>query len=281
MNDTLQTWDDLASLEPKAGANNLLIIDGNNLAYRWIGRQNYDNFGQEYTRTIQSLAKSYNAARTIVCLDFGKSYYRKKLLETYKANRKPPSEPDEVKRYEEFFGCLNDTIDSLEYEYYKHRGIEADDLIAFFVEKEKSNFNQVWIVSSDKDLYQLVDDNVNIFNLYSRREITQDYLLEELQLTPEEHMLAKIIEGDKSDDIKGIEGIGEKRAATLARKYKVLPELLLALPIKSTAKYIKNLNAGKNTLLLNEKLVSLKKYNERAIKAGKSGEQLWNLINEG
>ena len=79
--------------------------------------------------------------------------------------------------------------------------------------------------------------------------------------------------GDKSDNILGIEGIGPKRAQTLAREYKTLDSLLEALPIKGRSKYITNLNAGADTLVRNEKLINLKKYCVEAITAGKHGEE--------
>ena len=69
-----KSWNDLADLqEPDySDYNNLLIIDANNLSYRWLQRPNYGSFGPDFIRTIQSLSKSYEAARTIVCFDFGK-----------------------------------------------------------------------------------------------------------------------------------------------------------------------------------------------------------------
>ena len=95
-------------------------------------------------------------------------------------------------------------------------------------------------------------------------------------------MLSRIIEGDKSDNIIGIEGIGPKRAQTLAKQYKTLDNLIAALPIKGRSKYIQNLNAGKNTLIKNETLINLE-HCTKAIIAGKDGEEalerLTNLQN--
>ncbi len=274
-----RSWDDLASLEPKANANNLLLIDGNNLAYRWIGRKNYGDFGDDFISTAQSLGKSYDASRVICCFDFGKSYYRLEVYPEYKSNRKPPTDEDEKEKFDKFFGCLNDLIDQLPLEYYKFRGVEADDIIAFLAINCKAYYDHVWIVSSDRDLYQLLDDDVSIFNLYSRKEISIDTLIEDHGATVEEYLLAKIIEGDKGDGIHGIEGIGPKRAMTLAIKYGTLEALIEALPIKgSTAKYMKNLNAGKDILLMDELLINLIDHHEVAIKSGKHGEEDWNEL---
>ena len=278
-----KSWNDLADLqEPDYSAyNNLLIIDANNLSYRWLQRPNYGSFGADFIRTIQSLAKSYEAARTIVCFDFGKSYYRMDMHEEYKGTRKKPKEEEEVKKYEEFFAVLNDLPDQLDEEVLKFRGVEADDILAWITQNISDRYDHTWVVSSDRDLYQLVDENVSIFNIFGRKEVTIDTLKDDFEVTPSEYMLSRIIEGDKSDNIIGIEGIGPKRAQGLAREYKTLDSLLEALPIKGRSKYITNLNAGADTLIRNEKLINLKKYCVEAITAGKNGdeplEQLKNL----
>jgi DNA polymerase-1 len=276
----MKSWNDIIDLESYEPSNNLLLVDGNNVAYRFINRANYNSFGEEYIRTIKSLAKSYMAKRAIVCFDFGKSYYRMSIYDRYKFNRQKPDDPAEAKKYDEFFSCLNETIEEFPMEHYKFRGIEADDLISFFSMNLKEKYENIWIVSSDRDLYQLLDDNVNIFNMYSRKEINADTLLEENGVTTDEYLLAKIIQGDAGDNIPGVDGIGPKRSEALAREFKTFPDLMLSLPIKRSSQYIKNLNNSKEKLILNEKLISLKKYNEVAIRAGKEGDEYWKKLNE-
>ena len=270
-----KSWNDLADLqEPDYSAyNNLLIIDANNLSYRWLQRPNYANFGPDFISTIQSLSKSYEAARTIVCFDFGKSYYRMDMHEEYKGTRKKPQDEDEIKKYEDFFAVLNDLPDQLDEEVLKFRGVEADDILAWITQNVSERYEHTWVVSSDRDLYQLVDDNVSIFNIFGRREVTVESLRDDFNVSPSEYMLSRIIEGDKSDNILGIEGIGPKRAQTLAREHKTLDALIEALPLKGKSKYIQNLNAGKDVLIRNEKLINLKRYCKEAIIAGKLGEE--------
>jgi DNA polymerase-1 len=95
-------------------------------------------------------------------------------------------------------------------------------------------------------------------------------------MNPMEFLLSRIIQGDKSDNIPGIEGIGEKRAAALVKQYGTFDNLMESLPVKpDKAKYIKNLNDGKDILSINEKLMGLLKYNQEAIKQGdKDGKVL-------
>jgi 5'-3' exonuclease len=270
MTDT-KSWNDLADVEQAdySGYKNLLLIDANNLSYRWLQRPNYSSFSGEFKKTIQSLAKSYQAARTIVCFDFGKSYYRMELLNDYKGTRKKPETEEEQQRYDDFFAVLNSLPDELDEEVLKFRGVEADDLIAWLSVNLSDKYEHTWIVSSDKDLLQLVSDSVSVFNIFGRKEVTKASIYESTELTPEQFMLSRIIEGDKSDNIIGIEGIGPKRAQALAKEYNDFDTLLQALPLKGKSKYITNLNAGKDTLIRNEKLINLKRYSVDAITAGK------------
>ena len=277
-----KSWNDLADLQAPdySTYNNLLIVDANNLSYRWLQRPNYASFDADFIRTIQSLAKSYEAARTIVCFDFGKSYYRMDMHEEYKGTRKKPQEEEEIKKYEDFFAVLNALPEQLDEEVLKFRGVEADDILAWITQNISDRYDHTWIISSDRDLYQLIDDNVSIFNIFGRKEVTLQTLQEDFEINPSEYMLSRIIEGDKSDNILGIEGIGPKRAQALAREYKTLDNLLEALPIKGKSQYIQNLNAGKAQLIRNEKLINLKKYCVEAICAGKEGEDpIERLIN--
>jgi 5'-3' exonuclease len=275
-------WSDLAELETaqQNSANSLLILDGNNLSYRYLHRKNYDNFKDDYIRTVESLSKSYNAERTIVCFDFGKSYYRKELFPEYKENRVKPKEAAEIARYDEFFECLNSIPESLPCEYYKFRGVEADDLIAYLIKNVSTQFEKTWVVTSDRDMYQLLSDTVSIFNIFARREIDLAFFYEQYNLTPEEYLLSRILEGDKGDNIEGVAGIGPKRSQALSKKYKNLDNILYALPLEGSTKYIHALNDSKELIIRNEKLMDLKRYNKQAITAGKEGKDAWELLSE-
>jgi len=276
-----KSWNDLAEVETiKSQPKSLLLIDGNNLAYRWLHRKNYNSFQEDYLRTVDSLAGSYNAEKTIVCFDFGKSYYRMELLDSYKGNRTKPQEEEEQKHYEEFFACLNDIPQMLPHQTLKFRGLEADDIITYLVLNLSSKYEHTWIVTSDRDMYQLIDDNVSIFNIFSRKEIDIASFYETYDLAPDEYLFSRILEGDKSDNIIGVEGIGPKRAQQLAKEFKTLENLMSSLPLKGKSKYIQNLNISKETLLKNEKLISLKKYNNQVILAAKDGTEVWEVLCE-
>jgi DNA polymerase-1 len=202
------------------------------------------------------------------------------LLDSYKGNRIKPQEEEEQKHYEEFFACLNDIPNMLPYQTLKFRGLEADDIITFLTQNISPNYEHTWIVTSDRDMYQLLSDKVSIFNIFSKKEIDIAYFLETYSLVPEEYLFSRILEGDKSDNIIGVEGVGPKRAQQLAKEYKTLDNLLKALPLKGKSKYISNLNSSKEKLLINEQLISLKKYNQKVIDCSKDGKEVWNVLCE-
>jgi 5'-3' exonuclease len=275
------SWNDLAELEQdKYEENNLLLIDANNVAFRYLHRPNFDDYSQEYIKTISSLGKSYSAKRIVCCFDVGASSYRKAIYPGYKQNRKVERTEEEKIRFTGFFNCLKDTTELLPFEHYKFKGIEADDLITYLANNLKEQYDNVWIVSSDRDLYQLLDHNVNIFNLFSRKEITLDSLHEDWQFTPQEFLFSRIIEGDKSDGIMGIDGIGKKRSQSLVKEYKNLDNLINNLPIAGKAKYIQNLNSGKEILLLNKQLMDLNTYLEEAINMSENPEVIKTIMGE-
>ena len=277
------SWNDLAELEQdkyKYEENNLLLIDANNVAFRYLHRPNFDDYSQEYIKTISSLGKSYSAKRIVCCFDVGASSYRKAIYPGYKQNRKVERTEEEKIRFTGFFNCLKDTTELLPFEHYKFKGIEADDLITYLANNLKEQYDNVWIVSSDRDLYQLLDHNVNIFNLFSRKEITLDSLHEDWEFTPQEFLFSRIIEGDKSDGIMGIDGIGKKRSQSLVKEYKNLDNLINNLPIAGKAKYIQNLNSGKEILLLNKQLMDLNTYLEEAINMSENPEVIKTIMGE-
>tara|TARA_R110000868_G_scaffold5466_4_gene32899 strand:- start:2753 stop:3607 length:855 start_codon:yes stop_codon:yes gene_type:complete len=274
-------WNDLAEIENiQSQPQSLIIFDGNNLAYRFLKRKNYNDFSEDYINTIASLSKSYNAIKTMVCFDFGKSYYRLELLKKYKGNRTEPDTEEEKEQYQEFFNCLNSLPELMPYDSVKYRGVEADDTITFLVENLKDRYEHIWMISSDTDLHQLIDTNVSAFSIFSRREVTIDSLYETKGLTPLEYMYVKIIMGDTSDNISGVSGIGEKRASTLIKKYGSLDNLIDNLPIKGSSQYITNLNLSADILKRNETLINLKRYNKKAITSSHGGDDTLYQLQE-
>jgi 5'-3' exonuclease len=239
---------------------NLLVIDGLNLAFRYK-YANKKDFAPLYVKTVQSLAKSYNAKRVVVLGDGG-SFYREALYPDYKANRKDlraKQTQQESEDFQDFLEEFNVAFELLgmQYDTFRFKGVEADDIAAYLVKYYKDNFEHTWLISSDKDWDLLIADNVSRFAYTSRKEITLDTWDQFYDYNPAQHISIKVLMGDKGDNVPGVEGIGEKRANTILRDYETAYDVYANLPISSKYKYIQNLNSLVDQLLVNYELMDL------------------------
>lgn len=247
---------------------NTMIVDGLNLAFRFKHNKT-KNFAPQYLGLIQSLAKSYEAKNVIILGDGG-SNYRYDIFPEYKSPRKERyanQSEEEAKEFQEF---LNDFGDALElcntkYNVLKFMGVEADDIAAYIVKHYAEELEHVWLISSDHDWDLLVSEHVSRFSYRTRKEITLDNWDEHYGYTPEQHISIKVLTGDKSDGIPGVEQIGIKRAETLMRTYDSAFDIHDAIPIDSKYKYIQNLNNFKDNIMLNYQLMDLITYCDEAL----------------
>lgn len=144
--------------------------------------------------------------------------------------------------------------------------VEADDLAAYICKKLNTlNIQDIWLISSDKDYDLLVNENISRFSYVTRKETTLSNWNEHYDYDPEDHISIKCLMGDTGDNIKGIEGIGPKRAHELVNTYGTALDLYANLPITSKYKYIKALNDSGDTIPLNYQLMDLLSFCEDAI----------------
>lgn len=102
---------------------------------------------------------------------------------------------------------IQEILDELCIRQYEFENVEGDDIISYYIKSKKEN-EKVVIVSSDKDLTQLISDTVIVFNPRLKEFITKDNAVEKLDIIPENIVLEKVICGDVSDNIKGVKGVG-------------------------------------------------------------------------
>ena len=250
---------------------NLLIVDSMNLAFRWLHRGALV-FSEEYIRTVESLARSYDCGSIAIAADMGGSSYRKAIYPEYKGNRKEKyanQSEEEAEKMKRFFDELNSTLDKLEekgYPVFRYQGVEADDIAAFLVaHREDYMFNQVWLISSDRDWDLLIDDNVSRFSTVTREEITVDTWSTKYDVTREQYISLKVLQGDTGDNIPGIPGIGPKRAKTLIDQYGSAMDIYDHCPLPGKYVYIKNLNEHVDRIMLNYELMDLLAFYPQAI----------------
>ena len=257
---------------------NLLIVDSLNIAFRWK-HQGVTDFKYDYVRTVESLAKSYNAGNIIITADGGSSY-RKEIFPEYKANRKEKyaeQTPQEEKEFAMFMAEFSNTLTLLKEKYpvFQFKGVEADDIAAYIsMNLDKYGLDDCWMVSSDKDWDLLINDRVSRFSTVTRKETTVHNWDEHYDFEIPDYITFKCLTGDKGDNVPGIPGIGPKRAVQLMEQYGDVFDIYDACPIDGKYKYIQNLNENAEQLLMNVELMDLVTYSEQAI-----GEQNIEVIN--
>ena len=253
-------------------SNSTLIVDALNLAFRWK-HQGRTDFRYDFQRTVESLAKSHDCERLIIAADWGSSSYRKEICPDYKQNRKDKfAEQTEEEKiaFEEFFEEFEASLELLAEDYLvlRYKGVEADDIAAHLVkEKEKYDLEYIWLISSDRDWDLLIRENVGRFSYVTRKEVRLDNWREHYNVSPEEYISLKCLTGDKGDNVPGIPGIGPKRAEQLIKEYGSAMDIYDVLPISSKYKYVQELNANAEQLLLNYELMDLIAYCDEAIGA--------------
>ena len=256
----------IANLGSPAPIGNLLIVDGLNVAFRWK-HQNILDFKYDYIRTIESLAKSYKAGTIIVCADGGSSY-RKEIFPEYKANRKErfaDQTEQEAKEFEMFMAEFQDTLTLLKEKYpvFHFRGVEADDIAAYIT--QRIDYDECWLISSDKDWDLLISDKVSRFSTVTRKETTVHNWDEHYDFEIEDYITFKCLTGDKGDNVPGVPGVCPKRAVQLMEQYGTVFDIYDACPLEGRYKYIQAVNENAEQLLTNVELMDLVTYCEDAI----------------
>lgn len=210
-----------------------LIFDGQNAFIRsYSAYPQLSSNGQQmggcigFLKTMQRLCREFQPSQVYIAWEGGGSQRRRKIYSEYKKNRKP----EKLNRFYE-----DDIPDSEENRQHqlitligmlKHLPVcqiyvpncEGDDVIAYLSRGPFRNKDKI-IVSSDKDMYQLLDENTKIYSLHKKTFVTESDLFEEFRITSENFALAKCLCGDVSDNIPGIKGIGFK---SVVKKFPIL-----------------------------------------------------------
>lgn len=254
------------SIQEGPTGNNLLLVDSMNLAFRWK-HQGKTQFKEEYLRTVQSLAKSYNCSKVIIAADMGGSSFRYEIYPEYKQDRKEKAAlqtPEEKEAFNLFFQEFERTLEFLnEYPVLRYKGVEADDIAAYLVKKVKDyKIDHIWLISSDKDWDLLITDVSSRWSYVTRKEITLSNW--PYNVSPEDYISYKaLIGGD--DNINGIPSIGPVRAAELIKQYGSALDIYDRCPLPGKYKYIQSLNENKELILRNLHLMDLLSFCEDAI----------------
>ena len=174
-----------------------------------------------FTNMLLKLLDDLQATHVAVIFDSARKSFRNEMFPDYKANR--PAPPDELIPQ---FPLVRDATRAFNVACIERPGFEADDLIATYARHAQTEGFDVMIVSSDKDMMQLVSDRVSMFDALKNRRIGPDEVKEKFGVGPEHVVDVQALAGDSTDNVPGVPGIGVKTAAQLIQAYGDLDSLL-------------------------------------------------------
>ncbi len=188
-----------------------------------------------------------------VVFDAARETFRNKIYSQYKANRADPPDDlkpqfDLIKKVPEFFNLKSIQL----------LGYEADDLIASYAKEALKKGRKVTIISSDKDLMQLLKDKISIIDPIKKKEIGIENVLEKFGVEPEKVIDVQALAGDTSDNIPGVPGIGPKIASQLINEFGTLEKLLEGYETIKQEKRRESIKENRELAILSKKLVTLK-----------------------
>ena len=242
----------------------IILLDGNSLSYRAYyampslknKKGLYTNSVYGFTLMLEKILEDTKPKYALVAFDKGKETFRHKSYEAYKGTRdKTPNELVEQ------FGYVRELLDSYGIKYEEHLDYEADDIIGSYAKIAEKAGLEVIIVSGDKDLTQLASDNITVY--YTKRGVTEidyytpEFINEKYGLTPQQIIDMKGLMGDKSDNIPGIPGVGEKTAIKLLTEYETVENVLENIDNISGKKLKERLTEGKEDAILSKKLATI------------------------
>ena len=158
--------------------------------------------------------KKYDAHASETDYDKAINAYVKNVLNYSKEKRGGKYEETEEESFQRQKEIINSILEEICVRQYEFESVEGDDIISYYVHNKKEN-EKVVIVSSDKDLTQLISSTVIVYNPRKKEFITKENCVEKLGIRSDNVVLEKILCGDASDNIKGVKGIGEKTLVSL------------------------------------------------------------------
>ena len=206
-----------------------------------------------FTNMLVKLIEDYTNDKMIVIFDAARVNFRNKIFPEYKANR--GEAPDDLIPQ---FPLIRECVKSFNIPQLEIEGYEADDLIATYSKLAKGDDLETIIVSSDKDLMQLVNDKVTMLDPMKNKKIEVGDVEEKFGVKPDKVIFIQALTGDKVDNIPGAPGIGPKTAAQLIKEFKNIDGLLNNLDKIKQEKRRNILLDAKKDILLSLELVKLK-----------------------
>ena len=208
-----------------------------------------------------------------IIFDTARKTFRNDIDPSYKANRTEP--PDELVPQ---FALVREATQAFNLDCIELAGFEADDLIATYTKEAINEGAEVTIVSSDKDLMQLVTDRVTMFDSFKNRRIGPEQVQEKFGVYPEKVVDVQSLAGDSTDNVPGVPGIGIKTAALLIQEYGDLDTLLARASEIKQNKRRENLIEHADKARLSRELVRLRNDVPLTIPLSELGRRQPNMV---
>ncbi len=246
----------------------LFLVDGSSYIFRAFfaippltnanGMPTNAIFG--FTNMMLKLLNEHRPEYVMVALDAGRETFRNQIFAAYKGHR--PEAPADLIRQ---FPYFRKVLDALSVVLLELPGYEADDIIATLCKSLGCPNCEITVVSSDKDLMQLVSDGIKLLDSAKDRWIGDDQVRNKFGVVPEQVIQVMGLMGDAVDNIPGVKGIGEKTAITLIQQFGTLENLFSRLDevdkmqLRGAARVRKFLDDGKDLAYLSRDLATVKR----------------------
>lgn len=212
-----------------------------------------------FLRMLLKTMNQASSAHVVMVFDAGKKTFRNDLYPEYKANRTecPPELLQQMPYFRELSSALGLPV-------LERPGYEADDIIATLTEELTKQGKPVVIVSGDKDLMQLVTENVQIWDTMKEQRYGIPGVVEKFGVTPDKVVEFLALTGDTSDNVPGVDGVGPKTATQLVQKYGTVEEIISRVEeikndaeIRNRKKIAETIEQNLEQLRLSRKLVEV------------------------
>lgn len=236
----------------------LLIIDTHNQYHRnWHGMPDMRNTADEPTSVVKAfttLVKGLDkySADYVIFASEGKDGIRYQIDSEYKATR---SDLADDLRFQ--MRACDHMTKKMGFSLISETGFEADDIMGSYTRTFEKLGGKVIIITSDKDMYQLMSNNVKIYDPFKKKYITNENCLAKMEVLPEKVVYSLAIQGDVSDNVPGVPGVGKKGAAKLLEEYGNIEGIIANIPNMKKSKQKENLENGIEDLRKSFELVRL------------------------
>jgi DNA polymerase-1 len=241
----------------------LYLIDATAFCYRAFYALSglSTSFGQPtnaiygFTNMLNKILKEKNPQYLAVCFDVSRDTFRLKKFAEYKSNR--PAMPEGLSGQ---LPLIKEIVRAYGITVFEKEGFEADDVIATLSRKAKEEGFSVTIISSDKDILQLVDKNTTVFSPHKDEGLNYDVegVFKRFSLAPEQIPDAIALMGDDIDNIPGLPGIGEKTAIELVKNFGSVEKLLDNIDKINSEKTRDTIKLNSDRIRMNKELALLK-----------------------